>query len=148
MFGFYFRVYIAGNEKNVGTTIVVEVHNPGAPIDITGFNGKTGRQCAILEAPLASIDVQHIGVAPKMGLKDIQLAAESCVPNSHAHAGLLNTVFAQSGPGNQSHFLERAVTPVAEEQARAGIARNIDIRPAVLVKVGSDYRKAIAGRHL
>ena len=38
--------------------------------------------------------------------------------------------------------------PVAEEQARAGIARNIGYSASRPRQVGSDYRQAIAGRHL
>src|SRR4051794_14898096 len=72
------------------------------------------------------------------------MAIEIVVADADAHAGLLLAVFAEGDAAHHSFFAEGAIVIVHEEEARRGIAGDVNVGPAVLVKVGGDNGHAVA----
>ena len=85
-----------------------------------------------------------MGVVGKVGLEQVQAAAAVVVANCDAHAGLLRSVLADSAAALQGLFAKGAVAVVAEEQARARIAGDENVLPAIVVEIGGHGAKRIA----
>ena len=90
------------------------------------------------KCPFAVVVIEHVGVVGEVRLEDIETAIEVVVANGDAHARLLQSVFAQGGAALEPLLPKGAVVLVAKEPARSGVARDVDVGPAVVVVVGGN----------
>ncbi len=73
------------------------------------------------------------------------MAVEIVVADSDAHAGLLHAVFAESDAPQHAFLAKSAITIVHEEQTGSGVTGDVDVLPAVFIKIGGDDRHAVGG---
>src|ERR1035441_9366122 len=118
-----------------------------SPTDVPGLYAEARADGYVAEIALPVVAVEHVGVAAKMGLEDIQVAVRVEVSRGQAHARLFLSVLAERQAGFQALLGERAVTIVVEQQAGRGIAGHVDIGPAVAVEIGRRRGEGIARLH-
>src|SRR6185437_11285206 len=92
---FNLRIHRPRDHKQVGPTVVVEVHNARAPAGVVGFYANLGRQRGVIKISLSIIAVQTVGIVRKMCLEQVERAVEVVVSHADPHAGLLHTVIAK-----------------------------------------------------
>jgi hypothetical protein len=143
----HFGIDHAGGEEQVGKAVVVQVHDAGAPADVARFHTQARADGDVAEIALAVVAVEHVGVAAKMRLEDIQVSVGIEVSKGQAHARLFLPVLAQRHAGFQALLGEGAVAIVVEEQAGRGVARHVNIGPAVAIEIGRHRGQAIARLH-
>ena len=71
------------------------------------------------------------------------MSVQVVVADPNSHAGLLRPVVAEGDAALHAFFAKRAIVIVHEQQTGSGVARHVDIRPAVLIQIGGDYSHAI-----
>src|SRR5260370_23927569 len=135
-----------GRDEQVGKTIVVQVDYSRAPAHISGFNSQTRADGDIVEVSFSIVAVKDIGVIGEVGLEHVQVPVEIVVANSNPHAGLLQTVFAQSNATLQALFAKRTIMLIAKEPTGRGIAGYINVGPTIVIVVRCDCRDWILTR--
>ena len=78
-----------------------------------------------------------------MRLEQIDVPVEIVIADADAHASLFLAVFAEGHAAHDAFFTEGAIVIVHEQQARGGIAGDVNVRPTVLVEVGGNDGHAI-----
>ena len=78
-----------------------------------------------------------------MRLEYVQVPVGVEISDGHSHPRLLLPVLAQRDAAVEAPFGERAVAIVMQQQARSGVAGDVDILPSVAVEVGRHGRQAI-----
>src|SRR5208282_5529445 len=74
-------------------------------------------------------------VVGEVRLENIEPAIAIKISHGHAHPGLLVTVFAISTAGHDGDVCKRPIVIVVKENAGLGIYRNVNVWPAIVVKV-------------
>ena len=87
--------------------------------------------------------VKHAGVVGEMGLENSERAVRFVISDAKPHAGLLGAILAEGDAALQAFFGERAVVAIAEVKAGGGIAGHVDVRPAVVIKIGCGHGESI-----
>src|SRR5947207_6385056 len=100
----------------------------------------------ILEVPITNVSVQNVRIVRKMSLENVEIAVEVEIADRHSHAGLFHPVLVQRHTTHEPLLSKCAVVLVHEQQARRGIAGNIDIGPPIIIEVGGRYVHAVSGR--
>src|SRR5580704_1131358 len=72
------------------------------------------------------------------------MSVQVIIANADPHSRLFSSVVAEGYPSDDSLFPECSVMVVHKQEARRGIARHINVRPAVFIKVGSHNGHAVA----
>src|SRR5688572_5175557 len=75
------------------------------------------------------------------------MAVVIVIADPQPHPSLLPAVRIQRDSALETSFRERAVASVPEQKAGRGVARDVDIRPAVAIEVGSSRRERIIRLH-
>ena len=81
--------------------------------------------------------IQVRGLIGVVRLHDVQPAIAVIIPNGNAHTALHAAVLIHRTADLPAHFLEASVAFVVIEAARNGIAGYVNVRPAVIVEIGS-----------
>src|SRR5205823_4810795 len=83
--------------------------------------------------------VQNTCVVSEVRLENIQAAIQIEIADAYSHSSLLHAVFIQRHAALQANLGEGAIPVVQEQKARRRIASDVDVRPAIVVKVGRDH---------
>src|SRR5256885_11306245 len=75
------------------------------------------------------------GLVGVVGLDDIEPAVAVVVANSHTHAALRRPILIKRAAELGSQLFECPILIIVIETAWHGIARHVNVRPAVVVKV-------------
>ena len=122
----------------IGSSIVVEVGESGSPGDEAVVDGQTGVNADVLKLTLSNIAVKVRNVAGKVRLEQVEMSLTAGIGHSHSHARLLLTVVTV-GHSAQGRLLPKSSVPVVhEEQGRRRVAGYVNVRPAIVVEIGSN----------
>jgi len=138
-----FGIDVAVADENVGPAVVVHVKKTAAPAEILRVLAEAGLIGGVLEIGAAEIVVERRGVAGKIGFDEIEIAVEIVIGGGDAHAGLGLAVGAERAAGFESDVREGAVLFVLIERAGGGIVGDVNVRPAVIVEIGSEHAEAV-----
>src|SRR5205823_9273816 len=130
---FNFGINATGGHKQVGQSVVVQISDACTPSDVARFNAQAGTNGDVVKVPFAVVSVKHVGVVGEVCFENVDIAVEVEVSDGDAHTSLLQTVFAERDAAFEGLLTKGAIMLVAKEPARSGIARDINIRPAVVV---------------
>src|SRR5207249_12159701 len=86
------------------------------------------------------------GLVGVVGLDDVEPAIAVVVANSHAHAALGRPVLVEGTARVGAYLLERSILIVVVETAWDGVARYVDVRPAVVVEVRRTHSESVRAR--
>src|SRR4051794_5130607 len=140
----HFRVDSAGHLEYIRPAVVIEIRDAHAPGDIPRFDPQAGADRRVAKLALAVVEIHHRSVVREMRLHDMELPVQPQVADRHPHTGLHHPVLAQGDAALDRLFAERAIVIVAEQQARRGVAGDVNVRPALVVEIRSHYRQSIA----
>src|SRR5207248_1074995 len=121
-----FGINIPGHKKQIGSAIVVQIHDASAPADESRLHSEAGNVRHVFEVTLPVIPVQDIGVVGEMGLENVKSAIEVVIANSHTHAGLLFTVLVVSDAALEPDIRECAIVVIPEQETGSGVTRDVD----------------------
>ena len=88
--------------------------------------------------------IEIAGVVGEIGFENVEPAVAIVVADGHAHAGLLVAIVAVGASGDHGDIGECAVVVVVEQDAGLRIHRDVNIRPAVVVKIVGDGGDGVA----
>src|SRR6266576_1609120 len=71
---FHLGVNMPGNHKQVGKTIVVEIHDACSPAHVTSFNSKARGPGSVLEICFSVVVIEDVGVVCKVRLEYIEMS--------------------------------------------------------------------------
>src|ERR1700750_390428 len=97
-----------------------------------------------MQIALAIVRVDSLRIGGEVCFYNVEGSVQDEIANAYTHAGLLHSVFTQGDAAVQGFFNESAIVLVAKEQARRGIAGNVDVRPPVIVKISGDDRQTVS----
>src|SRR5579863_1893055 len=144
----HLRINSASNPENVRGAIIVQVFDADTPADETGFAAEPGAQCCIGKLAFPVVGVHGWRICCEVRLHDIQGAIASQIADTDAHSGLLHSVFAQGYSAFHAFFRERTIVLVSKQKTRGGITSDIDIGPAVVIKVRRYHGETVSRAHL
>src|SRR6266849_10913793 len=137
-----FRIDVAVANENVGPAVVVHVEKPAAPAEILGVLPEAALVSGVLEIGAAEIVVKRGCVAGKICFDEIEIAVEIVIGGGDAHARLRLAIGAESAPRFHGDVGESAVLLILIEGAGGGIVGDVNVRPAIVVKIGSEHAEA------
>ena len=128
--------------------IVVEIDEVDAPADEPGIGREAGSHADVLEEdPVVVVEEIRV-IVGEVGLDDVEPAIAVEVADADTHAALLEAMLVERDAHLGRVVREGAVAVVQEQDARCGVARDVDIRPAVLVEIRRHRRERVVFPHL
>jgi hypothetical protein len=100
----------------------------------------------VVEAPVAVVVVQGVGVVGEVSLEQVEMTVQVVVAHGHAHSGLLDSVITKGHTAKHAFLAEGAVAVVHEQQTGRGIAGHVDIGPTVFVKISGNNGHTVGVR--
>ncbi len=97
----------------------------------------------VVEAAVAEVLIEGVGVAGEVGLDDVEEAVAVEVADGDAHAGLGLAVGGVGDAGLDGDVLEGAVLLVLVVGGGGGVVGDVDVGPAVVVEVGDGDAEAV-----
>src|SRR5437016_14187921 len=98
---------------------------------------------AILKQAFSQIREERIGLVHQVSDKDVFSSVRVKVSGINTHASLSFAVSVEGGAGQKRFILEGAVLLIDPELVRIAIVSNVDIRPAITIKIGGDQAQAM-----
>src|SRR5947209_6479316 len=92
----------------------------------------------IVEVAFAVVAVENVRIIGKVSLENIEIPVEIEIPHGCAHAGLLESIFAERDAALEPLLVKSAIVLITKQPARSGIARDINIGPPVVVVVSGN----------
>src|SRR6185369_7787832 len=133
----------SAHEKNIRQSVVVQIHDTGAPAYVAGLYADTGSASYVFEVGFAIVAIQTVRVFAEMRLEQIDVAVEIVIADADSHPGLFLAVFAKGHAAHDAFLAKCPIVIVHEQQARRGIAGDVNVGPTILVEVGGDRGHAI-----
>src|SRR5690349_8936859 len=130
-FGIHMSVYL----KNILQAVVIQIHQADAPSYILRIHRQMRFHYRIFENAAALISIYVRVIAGKIGLQDVQLSIAVIISDGHSHTALLEAMLVERNSCLGGDLGKSAILVVPEKQAGRGIARDVDIGPAISVEV-------------
>src|SRR5579864_3767639 len=118
------RIHISGDQKQARVSVVVEIDNSRSPTGEPSLQSKAGNQGHIVEIALAVILIKPVRVVSEVSREKIQMAVQVEVADTKSHAGLFDSIVAQSSAAFQ---VERPIAIVHQQKTGARIASDENI---------------------
>ncbi len=134
---------MAVRHQYVEPAVVIHVEEANSPAKQTSINAEAARVCPVFKRAVAQIGVKRIGVAGEVGLCDVKIAVAIVVADRDAHAGLRFAFGRESCARLDRDVLESSVFLVLIKRGRARIVRDVDVRPSVIIEIGSSNAQPI-----
>ncbi len=131
----HFGINVAIDEQQIGPAVVVHIDERHAPAEILRVQSESGGKGLVVKCAVAIVPVERGSIVGKIGFEKIQPAVAVIVADRGAHSGLLAPVIIKRGARNNGDVGERAVVVVVVEDAGSAVARDVYVRPAVVVIV-------------
>ena len=87
-----FRIHIAGNQEQIRTAVIVEIHDTRAPSDESGLHAQSRAVCDVFKGSFAVVVIEDVSIVGEMRLEDVEIPVEIEIADAHAHACLLRSV--------------------------------------------------------
>ena len=100
-------------------------------------------EAGVVEGAVAVVAVESRHLVGEVGADDVEPAVAVVVGDADAHAGEGDAVLVERAAGGDADLAEGAVVVVAVEQARRGVAGDVDVGPAVVVEIAADGAHAV-----
>ena len=98
----------------------------------------------IVEEQASLVLVERGQVSREVRLRDIQKAVAVVIGHRHAHAGLQTAIVVVSHARIHAALFERPVAAIVIQQTGCHVASHIDVRPAIVVEIGSHNAQSIS----
>jgi len=138
-----FGIDVAIADEDVGPAVVVEIKKAATPAEILRVLAEAPLEGGVLKIRPAEIVVERGRVASEIGLDEIEVAVKIVIGRGDAHAGLGLAISAQRAASFERNVGENAVPLILIERACRGIVGDIDVRPAIVVEIGSEHAEAV-----
>ena len=119
--------------------------NVHAKADVLAIDAEAGPEAGDLERA-AVVAVQRGDLFGEVRPDDIEPAIAVVVADARAHARQRHAVLVEGAARRSGDLPERAVVIVPIEEARRGVARDVDVGPPVVVEVGGHGAHAVGSR--
>ena len=137
-----FGVDVTVGDEDVEPAVVVHVEEADAPAEVAGVDAEAGEVGVVVEVEVAEVVVEGVGVSGEVGLDDVEEAVAVEVSDGDAHACLGFAVGRIGDAGLDGNVFEGAVLLVLVEGGGGGVVGDVDVGPAVVVKVGDATERA------
>src|SRR5215831_13222767 len=129
-------IYMSVRNENVFPAVIVEIEEAHSPTQKSRAPTQPRLVGNVAKCSVTVIVVKIRDIALEIRLYNIEEAILVIVSRSSSHTGLLLPVIVEAGSRHYAHVRECTVSFVVVENARGGIACNVDVRPAVVVEIG------------
>ena len=142
------RVDMSVDLQQVLPAIIVVVDKSASPGHILLVYAEPGGESHIAEGPIAVVVVEVRGIVGEVCLEDIEPTITVVVCDSDAHARLLVPAIAVCAARTHGNIGESSIVIVLKKNAWLGVNGDIDVRPAIIVKVVRDSCDGVARSRL
>src|SRR5688572_3689214 len=130
------RVDVAVRQEDVFPSVIIEVEENSPKAEVLPIDSKSGREAGVMEGSVSVIAVERRYLVGEVGTNDIEPTVAVVVANPDTHARHSRAILVEGATRRNADLAERAVVIISIEQTRSRVARDIDVRPAVVVEVG------------
>ena len=129
------RIHMPVAVQRIQMAVIVRIKKATAPPNVVRPPVQPRSRCLIGKDGLAIVVEQIRRFVRKVRFEQVQPAIIIVVTRRHPHAGFFHTLTAVRHTAQCSLFAKRAITIVHQQLARRGVTRNVDIWPAIVIKV-------------
>src|SRR6516162_903018 len=129
--------------QDVRPAIIVHVEEAASPAEELCVSTKSRGKGRVFETSSANIVIKRRRISREVRLHDIEIAIHVIVGSGNSHAGLRLAIWAESASGFDRDVFELAVLLVVIERAGGGVVRDIDVRPAVVIKISGKHAESV-----
>ena len=126
------------HQQYVAPAVIVGIQEAAAPAHESRIDAEAVMHRRIVEIPAAAIGVQGRALVGEIGAEDIVMAVAIDIPGRHAHAGERLSMLVKGSAAQDRLVPEGAVALVDVQDRRRAVAGDVDVRPAVAVKVAAN----------
>ena len=134
---------VAVGHEDIDPTVVVEIEEPDAPSQILGVRAQSCLKDSVIKCSVAIVMVQIRGLVGVICLDDIEPAVAVVIANPHAHARLRNPIFIEGASNLRANLLEGSILVVVVEAAWHGVACDVNVGPAIIIKIRCAYTESV-----
>ena len=134
---------MAVRKEKILPSIVVEVEKAHAEADVLSIDAEASLDADVLEGTIPVVPVQRGHLFGEIRADNVQPTICVEIPHRDAHSGQSNAIFIQRATRRNGDFAEGSVVIIAIEQTWRAIARNVNVRPSVVVEVRGRRSHAI-----
>src|SRR5438034_4419816 len=142
------RVNMAGRHEQVRIAVVIQINNPRAPTHVTRLDPQARGRGGVLKVRLSIVTIKNVPIIGEVRLEDIEVPIQIIIAHCDAHARLRQAVVVQGHAPQKALFAKRSIVVVHEKKARSGIASDVNVRPAIFIKIGCYHRQTVTRSHL
>ena len=135
-------------QKQIFPAIVVKIEESDPEAEVFPIHSESGLDAGILERAIAEVTVQRGHLFGEIGAHNVEPAIAVVVRDTNTHAGQGNPILIQGTAGGDGNFAECAVVVVVVQEARSAVASDVNVRPAVVVKIRRDRSHPIGASRL
>ena len=139
-------VHVAVRDEDVLPAVVVDVDEVDAEADVLPVDAQPGPEARDLERARSVIAVERGHLFGEVRAHDVEPAIGIVVSDADAHPGERDAALVERASGLERHLAERPVVIVAVQLARRRVARDVDVRPAVVVEIRRRRAHAVGAR--
>src|SRR3954470_337666 len=137
---------MAIGDEEILPAIVVVIKEADAEAEVLRIDSQPCPQAYITEAAVTIILVDGCHLIREIRSHQIEPAVVIVVADSHAHARQGYSVFIKGASGGHGNLAESSILVVVIKQTGSCIARNVDVRPPIIIKVGCGHAHAVRSR--
>src|SRR5260221_4863504 len=134
---------MAVGHEYIRPAVVVEIEKAYSPSEILRVHAQPGLVDRVIKSAVAVVMVQIRSLVGVVCLDDVEPAVAVVVADSHAHPALRRSVLIDRATDLGADLFERPIVIVVVETAWNGVARYINVGPAIVVKVRRTDAKSV-----
>src|SRR5205814_986017 len=136
-----FGIDVSIDLQDVRPAVIIVINEAATPSNVLVVDADSRGECNVTKGSVAVVVIEVARVVGEVGLENIKPSVAVIIGDGNAHSGLFVAILAVGAAGDHRDIGESAVVVVVEEDAGFGIHGDINIGPAVIIKIighGSD----------
>src|SRR6266704_1847201 len=124
--------------QDVRPTVIVVVKEAATPSDVLVVDAHSRGKSDVTESAVAVVVIEVAGIVGEVGLENVKPSVAVIIGDRDAHSGLFVAILAVRAAGDHGDIRERSIVIVVKENAGFGIHGDINIGPAIIIKIIGD----------
>src|SRR5438045_3345170 len=133
-----FGIDVSIDLQDVRPAVIIVINEAATPSNVLVVDADSRGECNVTKGSVAVVVIEVARVVGEVGLENIKPSVAVIIGDGNAHSGLFVAILAVGAAGDHRDIGESAVVVVVEEDAGLGIHGDINIGPAVIIKIIGD----------
>src|SRR6266550_4430570 len=133
-----FGIDVSIDLQDVRPAVIIVINEAATPSNVLVVDADSRGECNVTKGSVAVVVIEVARVVGEVGLENIKPSVAVIIGDGNAHSGLFVAILAVGAAGDHRDIGESAVVVVVEEDAGFGVHGDINIGPAVIIKIIGD----------